>query len=126
MYPSGSQPPEKVTVQRPVEGSRRRPSGQEIEAKERQHSTHDLARCLALMKQVERVRSVGVIHQRHGQVASQSLRNETVECFVQSRHLVVASSRQEQWNVAGEVLDGLSGARIDETELPSRISDARR
>jgi hypothetical protein len=40
------------------------------------------------MKQVKRVRRLGVVHERNRQIARQRLAQETVERFVQMRHFV--------------------------------------
>ena len=51
---------------------------------------HDyLATGLAVMNQIERVRRVGMIHERHRQIARQCVGEETVHHIVQLRRLVL-------------------------------------
>ena len=76
-----------------------------MKLQERQYSTDDLTRCLAVMKEVERVRRRGVIHEREGEVAGQRLGQKTVKRFVQTRHLIVTCSRDEQRDVARKIID---------------------
>ena len=57
------------------------------------------------MKQVERVRPLGVIDERDGQVARQRLAQKTVECVVQSGRLVLTCPRHEQRDIARKIGD---------------------
>src|SRR5215216_5087129 len=99
---------------------------QEMKPQERQDLPDDLARGLAVMEQVEGVRSLGMIHDRQGEIASQGLDHETVERFVQARTLVSTGSGNEQRQIPRKVLDGFSRARIDEPERPCRLDHGGR
>ncbi len=71
---------------------------------ERQYLFDYLASGLAVMKQVKRVRSRGVIHECNRQIATQRLDQETVKRFVQVRHLVLTCSHNEQRQTLREII----------------------
>ena len=50
--------------------------------------------------------------------------NESVERVVEPRHLVPTCPRDEQREIAREIIDGFTGAGSDEMELFRRIGDA--
>ena len=62
---------------------------QEMKPHKRQYLPDNLARSFAVMKQVKRVRRLGVVHERNRQIARQRIAHETVERFVQMRHFVL-------------------------------------
>ena len=95
----------------------------EMTLHEPQYFSDDLARDLAVVKQVERVRRHRVIYDRDGQVSGQRLDQEPVESLVQTRHLVLTCSCNEQREIPRKIRDRFPGARVDEPELPGRISD---
>jgi hypothetical protein len=70
-----------------------------------QYLPDNLARGLAVMKHVKRVRPLGVIHERYRQISRQRLAQETVKRFVQMRHFVTACSRNEQGDVVRKIFD---------------------
>ena len=68
---------------------------QKMEPHKRQYLLDELARGLAVMVDVKRVRSFWVIDERNGQIARQRLAQETVHRFVQMRHFVQTRSCDE-------------------------------
>src|SRR5439155_18738168 len=78
---------------------------QEMKLEQRQYSSDDQARGLAVIEQVERVRRNEVIHERDAEVARQRLDQETVERFVQPPHLVLTCSCDEQRDIARQISD---------------------
>src|SRR5262245_8560770 len=65
---------------------------QEVKPHKLQYSPDNLARILAVMIDVKRVRRLRVIHERNRQIARQRLAKETVEGFVKMRHFVPTCS----------------------------------
>ncbi len=70
-----------------------------------QYLSDYLARGLAVMEQVKRVRSRGVIRECDSQIVSQRFDQEAINRFVQVRHLVLPCSHNEQGRILRQIID---------------------
>jgi hypothetical protein len=95
-----------------------------MKLQERQHLFDNVARGPSVVEHVERVRPRRVVHDGHWHVDGQRGPNESVERVVEPRHFVSTRSRNEQREVAREIIAGFTGRWGDETELLRRIGDA--
>src|SRR5688500_15850328 len=98
----------------------------QVQLKKLQYSFDDLSRCFAVVKQIERVRSIRVIHKGDRQVAGQGLADEAVERVVQTRHLVLPGSRDEQREVAPKIFDRFASAWGHESKLSRGLGHLNR
>src|SRR2546423_13329102 len=80
-------------------------------------SPDDLARYLAVVKQVERMRPGRVIYQSDRQVTCQSLEHEVIERLIQSGHPVLSCPRDKQWYIVWKIGHRFTDAWVDEPEL---------
>ena len=95
-----------------------------MKLQERQYLLDNVLRSPRVIEQVERVRPRRVVHYGHWQVGGQRGSNESVERVVEPRHFVSTSSRNEQGEIAREIIAGFTGRWGGETELFRRIGDA--
>ena len=96
-----------------------------MELEKRQDPPDDLARRVAVVEHVERVRPVRVIDERHRQVAAQRGGQESIDRIVQAWKLVAPGSGDEQRKAVRNIVDGLPGARVGESELGGGAGDRR-
>ena len=81
----------------------------EMKLQERQYLFDNVARGPGVVEYVERVRPRRVVYDGHWQVDGQRGPNESVERVVEPRHFVPTCSRNQQREIAREIIAGFTG-----------------
>src|SRR5882762_9928373 len=97
-----------------------------MKLQERQYLFDNVTRGPGVVEHVERVRPRRVVYYGHWQVDGQRGPDESVERVVEPRHFVSTCSRDEQREIARQIIAGFTGRWGDETELFRRVRDACR
>ena len=95
-----------------------------MEAQKGEYVSDYLARGFAVVAQVEGVRRVGVIHERHGQVVCQRFAQETIKRFVQAGKRILPRTRDEQRQRLRKIGDASPRARVGEAPHPCSVAHA--